>query len=386
MRLTRLYCYAQYIMELRLDLHTKIGEVKRKLHAHNGTSMEHMELHLKNGGATVAVMLDDERPLGYYGVTNGMEIHVVDRDPFSLSRDGGLDDVSRIEKYRMSEDDYDKRENTLRAYKRKMLAQDPNFKFVPGNRRPAPVDPAVYNDAACVADMAVGNRCSVAPGDRRGEVAYLGLVEGLAEGYWVGVRLDEPLGKGDGSKNGKRYFDAPAGYGSFVRPDLVTVGDFPPEMELDGELGDGASAAAAHTHAAGCGCGGAGTPEAAGAAAGARDGCCSGAGSGGCCGADSSCGASGCGASACAAAGAGACACGEGCACSANGGSCACGSASAAAASGNVASGGAGGAAPVAPAAPAAAPAAAKPSGRGAPVRAGRRVMDDDDDDNDDEL
>ena len=45
------------------------------------------------GGVTVTKMLDDDRPLGYYGVRNGDEVHVVDTDPHSLSRDGGLDDA-----------------------------------------------------------------------------------------------------------------------------------------------------------------------------------------------------------------------------------------------------------------------------------------------------
>jgi Ubiquitin-like domain len=45
--------------------------------------------------------------LGFYGVESGMEIHVVDADPFSMSRGGGLEDVSLVKKYRMSEEDYD---------------------------------------------------------------------------------------------------------------------------------------------------------------------------------------------------------------------------------------------------------------------------------------
>lgn len=41
-------------------------------------------------------MADDDRPLGYYGVENGMEIHVVDEDPYSLAKNGGLEDVSLV--------------------------------------------------------------------------------------------------------------------------------------------------------------------------------------------------------------------------------------------------------------------------------------------------
>lgn len=56
----------------------------------------------------------------------------------------------------------------------------------------------------------------------------MGRVPGLAEGWWVGVAFDEPLGKGDGSVKGTRYFTATPGHASFVRPDKVTAGDFPP--------------------------------------------------------------------------------------------------------------------------------------------------------------
>lgn len=225
----------QYVNDLRLDLHSPISEVKRKLYTHNGSSMSHMELQLKDrDGNLLARMLDDDRPLGFYGVQNGMEIHVVDHDPFSLSRDGGLDDVSRIEKYTMSEDDYDKREKSYRAWKRQMVAADPTWRppHMAQAMAGAAAAPAVdYTAPACVEGIAVGARCSVSPGDRRGEVAYVGPVAGLADGFWVGVRLDEPMGKNDGTHAGKQYFEAGPKYGSFVRPDRLAVGDFPPAWE-----------------------------------------------------------------------------------------------------------------------------------------------------------
>jgi len=79
----------------------------------------------------------------------------------------------------------------------------------------------------------------VKPGARRGEVVFAGKVPHLKPGYWVGVRFDEPVGKGDGTAGGKRYFDADPRYGAFARPHNVEVGDFPVQDDLfDSDLDD----------------------------------------------------------------------------------------------------------------------------------------------------
>lgn len=77
-------------------------------------------------------------------------------------------------------------------------------------------------------DIAVGARCVLSPSTtRRGTVAYVGLVPEIPGiGPWVGIKLDEPVGKNDGSVAGKRYFDCDPQYGVFVRPDRVEVGDW----------------------------------------------------------------------------------------------------------------------------------------------------------------
>jgi tubulin-folding cofactor B len=235
----------QLVQDLRLDLHSTIAQVKQRLYTHNGTAISCMELHLRDGdGNTLCRMLDDERMLGFYGCKSGFTIHVVDLDPTSLSRDGGLDDVTGVAKYRMTDEEYDARENTYRAFKRKQMEKDPSWRPVhatgagviagAGAAPPPSAAAEAFLDAACAAHVVVGQRCSVSPGDRRGEVAFVGPVKGLAAGFWVGVRLDEPRGKNDGSKNGQTYFEAAPGFGLFARPNNVACGDFP-EKGLDEE-------------------------------------------------------------------------------------------------------------------------------------------------------
>lgn len=86
--------------------------------------------------------------------------------------------------------------------------------------------------------IVVGKRCRVGGEDtRRGEVKYVGDVEEIPNGAgpWVGVHLDEPVGKNDGSIAGKRYWGEPSElkHGVFVRPDRVEIGDFPALDDLE---------------------------------------------------------------------------------------------------------------------------------------------------------
>ena len=67
---------------------------------------------------------------------------------------------------------------------------------------------------------------------------YVGTCEGLPAGHWVGIEFDEPVGKNDGCVKGKRFFTCAEGFGSLVRPNNVTVGDFPPEDDFGLSDGD----------------------------------------------------------------------------------------------------------------------------------------------------
>ncbi|CAN9506865.1 unnamed protein product [Ophioblennius macclurei] len=72
--------------------------------------------------------------------------------------------------------------------------------------------PKWLTEGACVA---VGS-------SKVGTVRYLGTTQ-FAEGVWVGVELDSPVGKNDGSVGGQRYFHCRPGHGVLVRPDRLSI-------------------------------------------------------------------------------------------------------------------------------------------------------------------
>lgn len=234
------------ILQQRLSLHSTILEIKEKLYHHCGTSPGFMELVLQasNVGlaSTVAHMNDDSKKLGFYSPSNGMTIHIIDKNPCSLSAGGGLENVNLVKKYEISEEDYDKREKTVRNYKREQLAKDPKWKpkcqmEVPGKENKPSTQGAEFTKDT-VEGIEVGMRCEVQPGARRGVVKFVGDTKGLLGlGHWVGVALDEPLGMNDGSVKGVQMFDCSDRHGTFCRGKNIQVGDFP-EIDPFADMSD----------------------------------------------------------------------------------------------------------------------------------------------------
>lgn len=75
---------------------------------------------------------------------------------------------------------------------------------------------------------------------KRGSISFIGLTNFKA-GFWVGVTLDEPVGKHNGSVGGEEYFKCGEKCGVFVRPNGVIVGDYPvldlfDDMDMDEEF------------------------------------------------------------------------------------------------------------------------------------------------------
>lgn len=92
----------------------------------------------------------------------------------------------------------------------------------------------------------VGDWVQIGSSEIFGRVRFVGTTE-FSEGDWVGVEIDHPSGKNDGSVQGVRYFDCRPAHGLFVRPKQVF------KREGPGPCGPGAprSAPASRSRASG---------------------------------------------------------------------------------------------------------------------------------------
>ncbi|KAK3093722.1 hypothetical protein FSP39_019259 [Pinctada imbricata] len=222
-------------VEKRFPKDITIGELKGKLELVTGSVAGNMRLEAYDAqNALVCKMEDDNALLGSFPVDDGMRIHVVDH----TVKLGEYEDVSKVQKYEMSEDEYAKKRDSVRAFKeRNKLGRFAEMDPEEQKRKEEEKKQKEEESKKKSESMKAGDRCEVhVPGQpsRRGAVRYVGQTD-FKEGYWVGVQYDEPVGKNDGSVQGKRYFECPAKYGGFVKPEHVEVGDFPEEDLFDDE-------------------------------------------------------------------------------------------------------------------------------------------------------
>lgn len=280
--------------EIRFDKHDTVDELRRRIHQKTGTPPHSQHLQLKSGGAIyyeIQPGCETDRMLGYYNLPLGANVHCIDIDPHSSSSNGAYEDTSLVEKFVMTDEEYNKRKGTLRDWGRQKKENDPDFSLKKHAREHAEMVEArrLYRESGAVKDgfemdssgtivrcidnsndidssaknnaesgeaksaaeieygpdsiqhLSLHSRCQVQPGARRGEIAFIGKIDELgAGGNWVGVILDEPMGKTDGTvqSSGVRYFEAPGpNRGGFFRGKNVETGDFP-EIDILDELED----------------------------------------------------------------------------------------------------------------------------------------------------
>ncbi|XP_033228374.1 tubulin-folding cofactor B [Belonocnema kinseyi] len=219
-------------VERRFQKGITIDDFKGKLELLTGGSPSTMSVEVYDKNDKLVCKLNEgSRLLGSYPIEDGMRIHVVDN--FARQEE----DLSNVEKFEISEEEYAKRSDTVKAFLEKNRLGKYNDEEM--KRREEEKKKEQEAEEASARLCKIGDRCEVyVPNQpkRRATIMYVGKPD-FKEGWWIGVKYDEPLGKNDGSVSGKRYFECAPKYGGFVKPTHVKVGDFPEEdYDLDEEI------------------------------------------------------------------------------------------------------------------------------------------------------
>ncbi|XP_076591684.1 tubulin-folding cofactor B [Chaetodon auriga] len=217
---------SQFEIQRKFSKGISIAELKVKLEMVVGAPASCMDLELFSASDKFLQKLDDnDALLGSYSVDDDCRIHVTDRS----GQMAELTDVSKVDRFEMSDDAYDKRTDSARSFMKKHRIGQYNEEELA--KKKAGLAARMEEQKAASDAIPVGSRCKVqVPGQptKLGTVMYVGTTD-FKPGYWVGVKYDEPLGKHNGTVEGKQYFECENKYGGFVKPLSVTVGDFAEE-------------------------------------------------------------------------------------------------------------------------------------------------------------
>ncbi|XP_076165719.1 tubulin-binding cofactor B [Ptiloglossa arizonensis] len=221
-----------YCVERRFQKGITIDEFKGKLELVTGGNPVTMIIEVYDKNSKLICKLDDgQRLLGSYPIDDGMRVHVIDN--FSRTEEN----LNNVEKFEISEEEYAKRADTVKAFLEKNKLGKYNEEKM--KKKVEEKSQEEEAEAAAAQLCQVGDRCEVCVPNqpkRRAIIMYVGKTE-FKEGWWIGVKYDEPLGKNDGTVNGKKYFECLPKYGGFVKPIHIKVGDFPEEeFDLDEEI------------------------------------------------------------------------------------------------------------------------------------------------------
>lgn len=232
--------------ERRITPTWSISTLKSKLEPITGVPSTSQTLRTKSLDDRWITLAPEDALVGdsRFGLTKGCEIEVVDGRPPGARAANDFTDVASVEKYVMPEEQYEKLNDSVLAWKKRQglgrfasSGESKSHNDLVQERR--------EHDQKQVKSRGIqeGLRCRVNESDeRRGTVKFVGEVIGLGgtkeEGCtWVGVEFDEPVGRNDGvveitelddgeeRKVKRRVFECKGdNHGALVRPEKVEAG------------------------------------------------------------------------------------------------------------------------------------------------------------------
>ncbi|CAJ2511563.1 Uu.00g071880.m01.CDS01 [Anthostomella pinea] len=221
--------------ERRITPSWSITQLKSKLEPVTGIPPSCQRISLKTATKeTVAIEAanEDLQFLSSFPLYAYAELHISDTRPAGARIN--FNDTSGVEKYVMPPEEYEKKSDSVLAWKKaeKLGRFNPDAPSL----EKAKLEASDFEVRS--RGIEVGKRCRVGGDDsRRGEIKFVGEVKEIPGviGAWVGVHLDEPVGKNDGCIGGTRYWgtESQLKHGVFVRPERVEVGDWPVLDDLE---------------------------------------------------------------------------------------------------------------------------------------------------------
>lgn len=171
--------------ERRFEKSITILTLKEKLEAITGIAASSMSLVLYNS-MKQSIPLENSKMLGYYSPVDydTLIVNCTSKEKFV-----NYNDLSNVEKFELSQQEYEERRDSVLEYKKKhkigRFSETKNVKDF-------------STEEKLMENIKVGDRCITTDDIKKGTVMFIGTVE-FKEGPWVGIGLDEPLGKHDGT-------------------------------------------------------------------------------------------------------------------------------------------------------------------------------------------
>jgi tubulin-specific chaperone B len=199
------------LTEIMFNTSQTLLEMKKKLYPKTGTEPNNMQLSVLDIATGVKRILEgDESTLEQLGLENANRLELVDTNDSSITNN----------KYETGDA---KTDNVKYEAKR----GDSGFaKF----RKERETKTAAIDTGMKIDDFHLNQRVFTQNG-YNGTIRYLGAVSGLSSGDFVGIELDTPNGKNDGTIKGIELFTCEENHGSLVRPNTVRP------LELDNDNG-----------------------------------------------------------------------------------------------------------------------------------------------------
>ncbi|KAH8716925.1 CAP Gly-rich domain-containing protein [Phaeosphaeriaceae sp. PMI808] len=213
--------------ERRISPSWSIAHLKSRLEPITGVpaGSQQLSLRVASQDAVPITATDEEQTrLAMFPMQPYAELIVVDTRPPAARTN--FSDLSAVEKYTMPTTEYETRTDSVLAWKKaqKLGRFDPDAPSIEQQKILASEREVEERG------LKVSGRVRLLPESdaRRGTISYIGPIPEIPGiGVWLGVTLDEPTGKNDGSVKGRRYFKCGNSYGVFVRPERCEAGDFP---------------------------------------------------------------------------------------------------------------------------------------------------------------